>query len=244
MVDFLAPCFWGVRDQQKFLDSMQVFLQESGLNSIFAGDNLITIGRNMSFLSNERFMKAFSDIIVDVNYVGQAIIWRLSIFCWAAENGLRREGDFVECGVAGGASSSIMCRYLNFGSVPKRLYLYDAWDTDERVDHSIYGNSLAAAEAAFSPYENVVLVPGYVPETFEKTVPDKIAFLHLDLNSASAEVSALEHLFDRVTPGGVVLFDDYGHTGFLASKLAEDHWLAARGYSVAELPTGQGLVIR
>jgi len=98
--------------------------------------------------------------------------------------------------------------------------------------------------SVFAPYENVVLVPGYVPDTFATAIPEKIAFLHLDLNSADAEIAALEHLFDRVTPGGVVLFDDYGHTGFLASKLAEDAWLGERGYTVAELPTGQGLLIK
>ncbi len=65
-----------------------------------------------------------------------------------------------------------------------------------------------------------------------------------DLNNAPAEIGALDRLFDRVSPGGIVLFDDYGWLAYRAQKDAEDPWLAARGYQVLELPTGQGLVFK
>jgi len=51
-------------------------------------------------------------------------------------------------------------------------------------------------------------------------------------------------LFDRVVPGGAIVFDDYGWNGYRPQKDAEDAFLAARGYSVLELPTGQGLLIK
>lgn len=50
-------------------------------------------------------------------------------------------------------------------------------------------------------------------------------------------------LFDRVAPGAVIVFDDYGWLGCRPQRLAEDAWLAKRGYRVLELPTGQGLVV-
>ena len=41
-----------------------------------------------------------------------------------------------------------------------------------------------------------------------------------------------------------MVLDDYGWRGYRAQKLAEDPWLAARGYQVLELPTGQGLLFK
>jgi len=51
-------------------------------------------------------------------------------------------------------------------------------------------------------------------------------------------------LFDCVVPGGIIVFDDYGFYLFRRQKEAEDAFMAARGYHILELPTGQGLVVK
>jgi O-methyltransferase len=83
-----------------------------------------------------------------------------------------------------------------------------------------------------------------LPEALDRTMPTKIGFLHIDLNSPRAEIAVLERLFDRVVPGGVVIFDDYGWQMFHKQKEAEDEFMRRRGHEILELPTGQGLVIR
>jgi hypothetical protein len=217
----LTRCFWGPVDPNATLGDVRRLIAPFGEAGAYAGDNLIAFGRNLGFLSDAAFMRAFTGRIAESNYIGYGILWRLYIFSWAARTCLRRDGDFVECGVSTGMSSAIMCDYLDFATVAKTLYLYDAWARDPRV-----------------------LVPGFVPETFATVCPDRIAFLHVDLNSADAEIAVLDHLFDRVVPGGIVLFDDYGFSGYLASQQAEDTWMQRRGYTIAELPTGQGLLIK
>ena len=82
-----------------------------------------------------------------------------------------------------------------------------------------------------------------MPRTLENA-PGRIAFLHIDMNNAAAEVAALDVLFDRVSPGGVVVLDDYGWIGHAAQHEAERAWFSARGYAVLELPTGQGIVVK
>jgi O-methyltransferase len=64
------------------------------------------------------------------------------------------------------------------------------------------------------------------------------------LNEAPAEIAALDSLFDRVVPSGMVILDDYEWAGYREQKLAEDPWFEARGYRVMPLPTGQGLVFK
>jgi len=80
---------------------------------------------------------------------------------------------------------------------------------------------------------------------FASGCPERIAYLHIDLNQAPAEVASLEHLFDRMVPGAILILDDYEWAGvYRAQKLAEDVWFEARKYRVMPLPTGQGLVIK
>jgi predicted O-methyltransferase YrrM len=75
--------------------------------------------------------------------------------------------------------------------------------------------------------------------------PEKICYLHIDLNSAKYEIAVLDALFDRVVPGGVIILDDYEWSGmYREQKIAEDAWFEQRRYRVFPLPTGQGLVLK
>lgn len=96
----------------------------------------------------------------------------------------------------------------------------------------------------FADLPNVKVVKGRIPQSLEKRAPRKIAFLHLDLNDAASEIAALELLFERVVPGGLIVLDDYGWQHYRKQKDAEDRFFAAHGLRVMELPTGQGLVLK
>jgi hypothetical protein len=47
-----------------------------------------------------------------------------------------------------------------------------------------------------------------------------------------------------VSPGGIVVFDDYGWKVFHRQKEAEDEFMRHMGYEILELPTGQGIVVK
>jgi O-methyltransferase len=83
-----------------------------------------------------------------------------------------------------------------------------------------------------------------VPDSFAQALPERLAFLHLDMNSSKSEIAALEVLFDRLSDGGVIVFDDYGWLGYQAQQRAEDAFMQRRGHRILELPTGQGLLIK
>jgi hypothetical protein len=58
--------------------------------------------------------------------------------------------------------------------------------------------------------ERVNIIKGF----FEETIPDKyegskIALLHLDCNLYGSYKHCLESLYDKVVPGGIVMFDEY-----------------------------------
>ena len=99
-------------------------------------------------------------------------------------------------------------------------------------------------EQRFKQYSRVKVVAGCVPESFSIAVPERICFLHIDLNDASAETAAIDNLWDRLSPGAVIVYDDFGWLSHASQHAAATQALAQRGVSILELPTGQGLAIK
>ena len=59
---------------------------------------------------------------------GLRIEWRVMVACWAAANGKRLGGDFVECGVNTGILSRAAMHYIDFSSMSDRkFYLLDTY---------------------------------------------------------------------------------------------------------------------
>lgn len=246
-MNFLSSTFYGV--EQDFIPGINKAANAvSGKDGIFAGDNLFTIGRNLGFLEDKAFVEAWQKHATTP--AEKACVWRIATLAWAARSALGRNiaGDFVECACYRGTSARIVCDTVGFEKTGRNYYLYDLFDHDPTMPHhampahskQLYADTVAR----FKDQPNVVVTAGRVPDVLHEVAPKKIAFLHIDLNNADAEIGALEMLFDRVSPGAPIIFDDYGWRGYRAQKLAEDPWLLARGYHVLEMPTGQGLLIK
>ena len=245
---YVSNLFFNLKDPSQFTKGLQHAVNhiEGGDTGIFASDNLFTYHKNLSFLEDATLMRSFEKNAT--SNVERGILWRTSILLWGARNGMRLHGDFVEGGCFKGTSVRVICDALDFASSNKRYFLYDLFQHDESMAlHSApeHGTELFSfVVERFSDTPNVVVTQGSVPDILAQVAPDKIAFMHLDMNNVSAEVGALEVLFDRMVPGALLVLDDYGWAYYRDQKLAEDAWLAKRGYHVVELPTGQGLVIK
>jgi O-methyltransferase len=172
------------------------------------------------------------------------------------------EGDFVECGVFKGDMAWVVSKNVDFASKGKYFYLYDTFDgfsekyssQEDFPDNPRFFDFVNKCykDPAIYPYvcsrfndrQDVNVIKGVVPDILLERMPEKIAFMHIDLNSAAAEIGALEILFPRMSKGAVLVFDDYGWKQFYKQKDAEDAFMARLGYDILELPTGQGVVIK
>ena len=261
---WFASVFFGLRDGAALGAGLRQIISAFGPNwqrGSFAGDNLFVFSRNLSFLDDERFMAAIARHAEDP--IERTIIWRTAVLVWAARNGLRREGDFVECGVFQGDMAAVICEATDIAAYRRRYFAYDSFEgfhpeLSSEADFPTMPGYIAMANAHYRRpglYESVMarfadkpfvtVVKGFLPEAFDDVAPpERIAFLHIDLNAPKPEIACLNKLFDRVVPGGLVLLDDYGWIGYRAQKDAEDAFFAERGYAVLELPTGQGMVVK
>jgi O-methyltransferase len=243
---YFMPMFWGTRNPELVAQHVKEVadLAEPGFH--FA-DNFFTWCRNNSVLEDEAFVASWkSNVETDAD---KAIIWRRYILACAAYHCVQLKGDFVECGAYTGVGVKTVVDFLGGEQFPKDFWLYDLFEHEEWMLHHAmeeHGPGLEArVREKFKSYPQVKIFKGYIPDVFEGQSPQDIAYLHIDLNEAPAEIAALDALFDRIVPGGIVILDDYEWAGaYRGQKLAEDPWFEARQYRVMPLPTGQGLVIK
>jgi hypothetical protein len=240
--------FIGLANSDVFFRSLQNAISSLEYQTgIFAGDGLFTYNRNLSFLDDEKLMAAHAPHAQDAQV--NALIWRIAVVLWGARQGLRLQGDFVECACYRGITAKVICDTIEFHQHPERqYYLYDLFEHHKTMaHHAMPAHSrklFREVKSLFAEVPNVTVTQGKVPDILETVAPEKIAFMHLDLNNAEAEIGALEVLFERMVPGAILVLDDYGWLTYREQRLAEERWFGERGYHVLEIPTGQGIVIK
>jgi O-methyltransferase len=144
------------------------------------------------------------------------------------------EGDFVECGVWRGGSSMAAALTLLDAEDVRELFLFDTYtgmtppsakdrahsgEPAESVLERSERNRCIADEADVAanlastgyPGERVHLIKGDVLETIPVSAPPTIALLRLDTDFYESTRHELAHLYPRLSSGGVLIIDDYGH---------------------------------
>jgi O-methyltransferase len=85
---------------------------------------------------------------------------------------------------------------------------------------------------------------GDVFQTLDETETGTLSLVHMDLNAAAATKRGLEYVHPRLRPGGVIVFDDYGFTGYEDQRAVVDEFFAGVPEVPVALPTGQALVVK
>jgi hypothetical protein len=221
-------------------------------------DGLRTV-HNHDFLTDPQFKGAYQRGVRAAGDLRWR--WRCHIGLWAASTASRLDGDFVECGVNRGFLSSAIMQHLDWDSLGKTFWLLDTFDgidmgvlpedeqehvvrRDQILPEGFYVSGVARVRENFAEWRNVRLVVGAVPTTLSEVTADRVSYLHLDMNTAAPEVAALEFFWPRLTPGAVVLMDDYGYRGFELQHEALSGFAREHNVAIASLPTGQGLLLR
>ncbi|HWF51209.1 MAG TPA: TylF/MycF/NovP-related O-methyltransferase [Solirubrobacteraceae bacterium] len=210
----------------------------------------LTTSHNHSFLDDPDFRSAYERAVQAAGW-DYGIYWRVHVLLWAARTALKVPGAFVECGTGRGFMGSAVCRHLAWSDRP--FYLFDTFQPEmvtpdsSRRGHAhspVYARGAQEVRRNFRDWPGVQLVVGTIPESLGDVNIEHVAFLHIDLNHPAPEAAALRHFWPKLSPGAMVVFDDYAYTGFEASYRSANQVAEELGFSIVSLPTGQGLAIK
>lgn len=198
------------------------------------------------------------DDVADKPRLLRELMWRHYIVYWSARHAARATRvpvkTLVECGVCDGLTAYFAMQAVRRES-PFRAVLYDAWegmkaeyltDSEGGMAGSYSYLALEATKRNLRAFEReATYVKGFIPDSFAtSSLPADIVWLHIDLNSALPTTAALETLYDRMAPGAVVLFDDYGWRAYQDTKAAVDAFADRIQGVLLPIPTGQALLFK
>jgi O-methyltransferase len=174
-------------------------------------------------------------------------------------------GDIVECGVWRGGSMQAIARLLAARGVTDReLHLFDTFEgMPPPTEDDVRRGGPPAAELLATrpktanvwaiadledvkagmaqvdyPPERIHYHPGLVEDTIPAGAPEQVALLRLDTDWYASTKHELDHLYDRVPSGGVVIIDDYDYWD--GSRKAVDEFIAQTGARLLLVPMASG----
>jgi hypothetical protein len=165
-------------------------------------------------------------------------------------------GDTAECGVYKGASS-----YLILEAIEKLGKTHHAFDSFEGLSEpglkdKVSGkripkwqkHDLTSLEDEvrnnLAGFENLKIYKGWIPERFREISDKRFSFVHIDVDIYQPTYDSLVFFYPRMSPGGIILFDDYGFESCPGVKRACDEYLTGKKERLIHLPTGQGMIIK
>jgi hypothetical protein len=212
------------------------------------------------------------EITADVQPFTMTSVERIYGLCLAVDYVSRRRipGAIVECGVwKGGSAMAAALTLKRAGDDQRNIVLFDTFrgmTPPREVDRDVSGRSAAEllesedpasslvwAAASLSEvqrnlastdHKRVEYVEGDVADTIPSRAPQEIALLRLDTDWYESTRHELVHLFPRISRGGILIIDDYGH--WSGARRAVDEYFGAHNAGIFLCPldyTGRLAVI-
>jgi hypothetical protein len=137
-------------------------------------------------------------------------------------------GDFIETGVWRGGACILMRAVLNaYGDNHRRVWVADSFcglpapdpklATDSLDQHYTFAELFVPSDqvrANFSRYglldDQVRFLEGWFSDTLPTAPIEQLAILRLDGDMYESTMDALGALYDKVSPGGFIIVDDFG----------------------------------
>ncbi len=150
-------------------------------------------------------------------------------------------GDIAEFGSFRGHSGYLMASLLAELGSDKKLYLFDTfsafpeeafgidqfWSRSHSVDFD-------DVRSKFNGFPLVRFIQGDFTRTFDPAGIRQLALVHVDCDAYRSTDYLIRRIYpDVLAPGGIMVFEDYGHAQLLGSRVAVDKYFSDRAGCVS-----------
>jgi hypothetical protein len=137
-------------------------------------------------------------------------------------------GDLCEFGSFKGHSGYLTRKYLDEIQSDRTLFLFDMFESFPAesigVDHfwnETHDVDFEDVKSKFSDLTKVEFIKGEFSKTLPESPCDTVALAFVDCDAYRSTKYLIEEIFDkRLSTGGIMIFEDYGHANLLGNRLA------------------------
>lgn len=200
----------------------------------------------------EKWFQEKYDRIKENTAVKEDRCYMLHRFC---QMSMHLPGDIAECGVYRGGTACLLAETMIEGGLRgKQLHLFDTFEgmpESANADNSSHkkgdfgDTSLDHVKSILTGRTFVTFNPGYIPKTLQAVQDRKFAMVHIDVDLYQSTRDAFEFFYPRVSPGGVMVCDDYGAPAYIeAARRAVDEFFKDKPEKPISLRNGQCFIIK
>lgn len=166
---------------------------------------------NPIWQEDQEFIKLYSDI-QEISLVSP---YRCFFLYQFAKHANAVPGQFAQVGVYRGGSAKLI---TSVKSKTKKFYLFDTFTGlpahNPKIDDLHKGKfsdvNLRQIKKLFTNNSTVKIIPGFFPKSAPIITKEKFAFVYVDVDLYKSNYDALNFFYNRMSPGGIIIFDDYG----------------------------------
>jgi O-methyltransferase len=161
-------------------------------------------------------------------------------------------GDTAECGAFKGAGSHLICLANRHSALEKTHHVFDSFEglsQPNELDgrHWKQGDlacGLDLVKRNLAQFPRVEYHKGWIPERFGAVSERRFSFLHIDVDLYEPTRDSIRFFYERMSPGGIILCDDYGFSTCPGATQALEEFLQDKPERVISLSGGGGFLIR
>jgi|NGEPerStandDraft_6_1074524.scaffolds.fasta_scaffold178746_1 O-methyltransferase len=161
-------------------------------------------------------------------------------------------GDTAECGAYRGASSYLICSFIEHATLPKIHHVFDSFEGLSQpvgLDGAHWRkNDLRAdatdAKKTLERFRKVEFYKGWIPDRFPEVADRHFSFVHIDVDIYEPTRDSMAFFYPRLSDGGIILCDDYGFKSCPGATKAVDDFLRDKPEKMVALSDGGGFMIK
>lgn len=173
------------------------------------------------------------------------ILWTL------AAHAMNAPGDFWECGVYQGGTARLLAESIKANHSDKQLHLFDTFagmpptgPNDFHANGDFSDTSIDSVRHNVGYASFAYFHQGRIPDTFNSEDNRSISFAHIDVDIYQSILDCCHHIYPRLSPGAVMVFDDYGFPSCPGARKAVDEFFRDKPEIPLILPTAQAIITR
>ena len=242
-------------------EKIRLLLTPRGLK--IAGQSLLVLGGNIISLLNSSlypvarhdFWKQDQEFVkIRKSVLGRSMLdtRKLHLFYNFAKATVGRSGHIAEVGVYKGGTAKVLIEIFRNDPTRPQIHLFDTYEG--MVEAKVSGEVFRKGDLGDTSLESVQDFLGisslihYHKGDIESTRSDvgelKFKFVHIDVDYYQSIVDCFDFFYQRLLPGGIIVFDDYGAVSCPLASKAVNECCLIHGLNPIYLYTTQAIIIK